>query len=51
MLTPKQQKVLDIVSTYITSHGESPTLEEIQEVLGSKSKHSVVQFLDYLEQK
>lgn len=51
MLTPKQQKVFDIVKGYIESHGESPTLEEIQEILGAKSKHSVVQFLDYLERK
>jgi repressor LexA len=51
MLTPKQQKVFDIVKDYIEKNGESPTLEEIQDVLGFKSKHSVVQFLDYLEQK
>ncbi|MFZ4461861.1 MAG: LexA family protein [Patescibacteria group bacterium] len=51
MLTPKQQKVFDIVKSYIENHGESPTLDEIQEVLGARSKHSVVQFLDYLERK
>lgn len=51
MLTPKQQRVFDIVKDYIEKNGESPTLEEIQEILGSKSKHSVVQFLDYLERK
>lgn len=33
MLTPKQQKVFDIVKDYIEQHGESPTLEEIQEIL------------------
>jgi repressor LexA len=51
MLTPKQQRVFEIVKDYIEKNGESPTLEEIQEILGSKSKHSVVQFLDYLERK
>ena len=51
MLTPKQQKVFDIVKEYIEKRGESPTLEEIQDILGAKSKHSVVQFLDYLERK
>ncbi len=51
MLTPKQQRVFDIVKNYIEKNGESPTLEEIQEILGSRSKHSVVQFLDYLERK
>lgn len=33
MLTPKQQKVFDIVKDYIEQYGESPTLEEIQEIL------------------
>ena len=51
MLTPKQQKVLDMVKWYIEAHGESPTLDELQDLLGVKSKHSVVQFLDYLERK
>jgi hypothetical protein len=49
MLTPKQQKVFDIVKDYIEKNGESPTLEEIQDILGFKSKHSVVQFLDYTD--
>ncbi len=51
MLTPKQQKVFDTVKDYIESHGESPTLDELQGLVGLRSKHSVVQFLDYLEQK
>jgi repressor LexA len=51
MLTPKQQRVLDTLQHYIEMHGESPTLEELQWLLGVKSKHSVVQFLDYLERK
>jgi SOS-response transcriptional repressor LexA len=33
MLTPKQQKVFDVVKNYIEQRGESPTLEEIQELL------------------
>jgi repressor LexA len=51
MLTDKQQRVLDIVTKYIRQHGMSPTLEEIQTELGVKSKHSVVQFLEYLDGK
>lgn len=51
MLTEKQQRVLDIVTAYIRNHGMSPTLEEIQMELGVKSKHSVVQFLEYLDNK
>ncbi len=51
MLTDKQQRVLDIVTKYIREHGMSPTLEEIQIELGVRSKHSVVQFLEYLDNK
>lgn len=51
MLTDKQQRVLEIVTRYIREHGMSPTLEEIQVELGVKSKHSVVQFLEYLDLK
>lgn len=51
MLTPKQQKVYDIIRDYIRTHGQSPTLDEIQDAIGLKNKHSVVQFLDYLDMK
>ena len=51
MLTDKQQRVLDIVTRYIRQNGISPTLEEIQLELGVRSKHSVVQFLEYLDHK
>jgi repressor LexA len=51
MLTEKQQRVLDIVTAYIRENGISPTLEEIQGELGVKSKHSIVQFLEYLDRK
>lgn len=51
MLTDKQQRVLDIVTKYIRENGVSPTLEEIQNELGVRSKHSVVQFLEYLDLK
>lgn len=51
MLTPKQQKVYDLIREYIRRHGQSPTLDELQESLRLKNKHSVVQFLDYLDAK
>jgi len=51
MLTPKQQKVLDTIIDFIERHWESPTLEEIQSRLDINNKRSVVQFLEYLEDK
>ena len=51
MLTDKQKKVLDVITSYMKSHGQSPTLEELQVELGVKSKHSIVQFLEYLDKK
>ncbi|MCK9271937.1 hypothetical protein M0P65_00115 [Candidatus Gracilibacteria bacterium] len=51
MLTPKQQKVFDVIKDYILKHGESPTLEEIQNILGIQNKRSVAQFLEYLDEK
>lgn len=51
MLTPKQQKVLDVIIEFIERHWESPTLEELQSRLDIANKRSVVQFLEYLEDK
>jgi SOS-response transcriptional repressor LexA len=51
MLTPKQQRVYDAIVEYIRHYGQSPTLEELQNALELQNKHSVVQFLDYLDQK
>ncbi|MDD2565254.1 MAG: S24 family peptidase [Candidatus Gracilibacteria bacterium] len=51
MLTPKQQKVLDAIVEFFERHGESPTLEELQNKLEINNKRSIVQFLEYLEEK
>jgi repressor LexA len=51
MLTPKQQKVLEAITDFIWKHWESPTLEELQKILGIRNKRSIVQFLEYLDQK
>jgi repressor LexA len=51
MLTDKQQRVLDVITEFIQFKGESPTLDELQELLDFKSKHSVVQFLESLDKK
>lgn len=51
MLTEKQQKVLDAIVNFIERYWESPTLEELQNTLSINNKRSVVQFLEYLEEK
>jgi len=51
MLTTKQQKVFDVIKDYILKHWESPTLEEIQNILWIQNKRSVAQFLEYLDEK
>lgn len=51
MLTDKQQRVLDSIINFIERYWESPTLEELQNILDVKNKRSVVQFLEYLEEK
>jgi repressor LexA len=52
-ITPKQQKVLDVLRRYIARHKQGPTIRELQEELqqsGLKlsSSRSVTQYLDQL---
>lgn len=51
MLTDKQKIVLDMITEYVYTHGKSPTIEELQEKLGQKSKRWVTQYLEALERK
>lgn len=51
MLTPKQENVLNKLSEYIAKNGQAPTIEEMQHILGLKSKRWVVQYLEALEKK
>jgi SOS-response transcriptional repressor LexA len=51
MLTEKQQKVLDIITTFIGENAKSPTIEELTILLSQKSKRGVVQYLESLEKK
>ena len=51
MLTEKQQHVLDEITEFIGRYGKSPTIEELQHILGQKSKRWVVQYLESLEKK
>lgn len=51
MLTEKQQKVLDVITDFISRYAKSPTIEELQNLLWQKSKRWVVQYLESLEKK
>jgi repressor LexA len=50
-LTDNQQKVLDFIHAYVEEHGQSPTLEEIREVMGVAALRTVVQYLESIEKK
>ena len=55
-LTKKQQKVLEILKSYVQKNGESPTLVELKKALSDsgillKSLNSLVQYLNSLEDK
>ncbi len=51
MLTEKQQKVLDVITTFIGKNAKAPTIEELTILLNQKSKRWVVQYLETLEKK
>jgi len=51
MLTVKQEKVLNSITEFISRYGKSPTIEELKDTLGQKSKRWVVQYLETLEKK
>jgi repressor LexA len=50
-LTSKQNKVLEVLKSYVVSSGESPTLDQVRTKLGVKSLRTVTQYLDTLESK
>ena len=51
MLTEKQQKVLNLITEFISKYGKSPTIEELKTILDQKSKRWVTQYLEVLEKK
>lgn len=51
MLTEKQQRALDVITDFIWRYGKSPTIDELQKLLGQKSKRWAVQYLEALEKK
>lgn len=50
-LTPAQQETLSLIKNYITTHGKSPTITELQKSLKLASIRSVTQRLESLEKK
>src|SRR6185369_10920813 len=50
-LTEKQQKVLEVLKMYYIDHEEAPTLSELKDMLGIKTKRGVVKHLEALERK
>jgi repressor LexA len=47
-ITKKQKEVFDFISTYLHTHGYSPTQVEIKEHFGFKSLGSVQRYIQYL---
>jgi repressor LexA len=51
MLTEKQQQVLDEITGFVARYGKSPTIEELKNILGQKSKRGVTQYLEALQKR
>jgi repressor LexA len=51
MLTQKQKTVLTLIENFIQENEQSPTLSELGDMLGIKTKRGVVKHLDALEKK
>lgn len=51
MLTMKQKKVLYIIDEYIEKNKISPTIREIQELVGLKSTSTIHEYIKRLEKK
>jgi len=50
-LTPRQQQVLDFISSYLDENGSPPTLREISEHIGTKGTATAIVHLEALERK
>lgn len=51
IITLRQKRILEVITNYITEYNESPTLAEIQDSVGIKTKRGVAKHLDALEKK
>lgn len=50
-LTPKQQNVLEFIQNFLSTHGYSPSFEEVRGHLGASSVNSAKHFVDQLMEK
>ncbi len=50
-LTESQERCLLLIDRYIEKHGQSPTRQELSELLGQKSTNGVNQILEALQKK
>ncbi len=51
IVTKKQSKVLDLIKQYLKTNSQSPTIEELRQLLGVSSSRTIGQHLDALEKK
>ena len=51
MLTPKQAETCAVIEAYVARHGHAPTLEEIGQALGIRSKGAVHRLVQVLVEK
>ena len=49
-MTNKAKKLFDFIQSYIQKNGISPSFDEMKNFMGLKSKSSIFQYLDYLQE-
>ena len=49
-MTNKAKKLFDFIQSYIQKNGIAPSFDEMKNFMGLKSKSSIFQYLDYLEE-
>ena len=49
-MTNKAKKLFDFIQSYIQKNGIAPSFDEMKNFMGLKSKSSIFQYLDYLQE-
>lgn len=50
-MTEKQRECLAFIAKYVGEHGKSPSMDDIMEALGLKSKSGIARLVDALEER
>ncbi len=50
-MTEPQHKLYDFIKHFIAKHGYGPSYDEMKDAIGHKSKGSVAQLIDRLEER